>query len=73
MDTENLYSVIQEIDYTVGKLSYEKKDHEALLRLLELRNNLLEKYRPDPSIDWTIKNKKAQKVLAHFQWTAIFK
>jgi hypothetical protein len=73
MDTENLYSIIQELDSAVGKLSYEEKDQEALRRLLELRNNLLLKYRPDPSLDWTIKNKRAQKVLAHFQWTAVFK
>ncbi len=73
MDTESLYSVIQELDSAIGKLSFDKKDQEALHRLLELRNNLLLKYRPDPNVDWTIKNKKAQKLLAHFQWTPVFK
>jgi hypothetical protein len=73
MDTENLYSVIQELDSAIGKLSYEQKDQEALRRLLELRNNLLLKYRPDPNVDWTIKNKQAQKVLKYFKWDKIWK
>jgi hypothetical protein len=73
MDTENLYSIIQELDSAIGKLSFDKKDQEALCKLLELRNNLLIKYKPDPNIDWTIKNKRAQKILTHFQWTAIYK
>lgn len=73
MNTEAVHTVIEELDHAIGQLTCESSNEVALTRLLELRNNLLLKYKPDPNVDWSIKNKKAQYVLKHFQWTAVYK
>ena len=73
MNTETVHTVIEELDNAIGQLNCESSNEIALSRLLELRNNLLLKYKPDPNVDWSIKNKKAQHVLRHFKWTAVYK
>lgn len=73
MNTETVHTVIEELDHAIGQLNYESSNEVALTKLLELRNKLLLKYKPDPNVDWSIKNKKAQDVLKHFKWTTIYK
>ena len=73
MNTETVHTVIEELDNAIGQLTCESSDEVALSRLLELRNNLLLKYKPDPNVDWSIKNKKAQYVLKYFKWDKIWK
>ena len=71
MNTETVHTVIEELDNAIGQLTCESSHEVALSRLLELRNNLLLKYKPDPNVDWSIKNKKAQHVLKYFKWDKI--
>lgn len=73
MDSDTLYSVIQELDSKIGQLKCCSGNEKTLSSLLELRNNLLIKYKPNCSFDWSIINKQAQQVLMHFKWTAVYK
>lgn len=68
-----MYSLIQELDQQIGQLKLENKSAFVLANLLEIRNNLLLKYKPNPNKDWTITNKQALKVLEYFSWVAIYK
>lgn len=56
MDTETIYTIIQHIDHQISKVQLNKSNKCAVDHLFELRNDLLLKYRPDPSINWTFKN-----------------
>lgn len=73
MDTQTLRSIIDELDEQLGKINPNSSDKKAVERLLTLRNNIILKHKPDPSIDWTIKNKKALEVISSFQWVLDWK
>lgn len=58
MNTETVYTVIQHIDNQLSKVKLNNSNKVAIDHLLELRNDILIKYRPDSSYDWTLKNKR---------------
>ena len=73
MNQNKIHSLIQELDEQIGKLALEQKSAPILTTLLELRNNWIIKYEPDPQVDWAITNTKALRVLKHFRYTVIYK
>ncbi len=68
-----LRSIIQELDESIGRIKLDPEGQTTLSKLLELRNSMLLKYRPDPNLDWTITNKQTLNVLNYFNWTVIYK
>jgi hypothetical protein len=58
MNTETVYTIIQHIDKQLCKVELKKTNKCAIDHLFELRNDILLKYRPDPSLNWTFKNKE---------------
>jgi len=73
MNASSLYSIVQDIDEQIGSIKFQRSNAETIKRLLELRNNLIQKYLPSHDYDWTIHNKKAQEALRYFQWDLIWK
>ena len=73
MNTETVYSIVQELDYQISQVEKHKLNKTAVEHLLDLRNRLITKYMPDPNVNWTIRNKKALGVINFFnfelQWT----
>jgi hypothetical protein len=61
MDTETVHTVIHHLDNQLSKVELKESNKIAIDHLMELRNNLLLTYRPDPSFDWTFKNKRLLK------------
>lgn len=61
MNTETLYTVIKHIDDQLLKVKLIDINKSAVDHLFELRNNLILKYRPNPSYDWSFRNKKLLK------------
>lgn len=61
MNTDTLYTVIDHIDRQLSKVKLVEDNKIAVDHLFELRNNFLLTYKPDPSINWTFKNKRLLK------------
>lgn len=61
MNTETLHTVICHIDKQLSKVKLIDNNKTAVDHLFELRNNLILTYKPDPSINWTFKNKRLLK------------
>jgi hypothetical protein len=61
MDTETLYTIVHHIDAQLSKVELKDANKSAIRHLFDLRNNLLLTYRPDPSYDWSFKNKRLLK------------
>lgn len=61
MNTDTLYTIIDHIDRQLLKVKLVEHNKVAVDHLFELRNNLLLTYKPDPSINWTFKNKRLLK------------
>lgn len=68
MNTESIFTVIQHIDNQISDVELNESNRSAVQHLLELRNKFMVVYKPDPKIDWTIKNKKALKAIKFFDW-----
>jgi hypothetical protein len=68
MTSEAVFTVVQMLDKQLAKVELNESSRSAARHLLELRNQLMIVYKPDPTIDWTIQNKKALKVLNFFDW-----
>ena len=69
MNTKDISIVIDLIDKQL--CSIELKPHNKIVvnNLLELRNNILLKLKPDPNVDWTIKNNQLLKFFnKEIQW-----
>jgi urate oxidase len=73
MNTENLYTAIQEIDYEISLTTNHPSNRPVVERLLGMRNRLILKYKPCSSVDWTIQNKKALKRIKEFDWEVQWK
>lgn len=58
MGTESVYTIVDHIDRQLNKLKLVKTNKPAFVHLMDLRNNMLLVYRPNPQLDWTFKNKK---------------
>lgn len=61
MNTEIIHTVIQHIDNQLCKVELKDTNKCAIDHLFELRNNILLKYKPNPNLNWTFKNKKLLK------------
>ena len=58
MNTEVIHTFIHHIDNQLSKVELNKTNKCAVDHLLELRNNIILQYRPDPAYDWTFKSKR---------------
>ncbi len=61
MSTESVYLIVQLIDKQLSKIELKQTNLPAVQSLIQLRNCILQKFKPDSSINWTIKNKKLLK------------
>lgn len=61
MDTKTLYTIITHIDEQLSKIKLSDSNKSAADHLFDLRNKLILQYRPDPTYDWTFKNKRLLK------------
>lgn len=68
-----LYSIVQDLDEQISKIQLHNSSEAAIKHLLELRNNIIQKYEIDFPGKWTIQNPKAQKVLKFFGWELAWK
>jgi len=77
MDSDSLHCVIQDIDNHIASLIVDtkpsKQDETLLRHFLELRNDLLKKYSPDPKLEWEIQNEKTLKILKLLNWKCVWK
>ena len=73
MNTETLYTIIQEIDYEISLTAKHPSNRPVVECLIGMRNRLILKYKPDPSVDWTIQNKKSLKRIKEFDWEVQWK
>ena len=72
MNSEELYQVIKEIDNELDQIK-PKEFISSFGPLIRLRNKLLLKYKPCPSIDWEIKNSRVIKMLKKANWELCWK
>jgi hypothetical protein len=68
MQELDLFWIIQSIDKQIGKCSNNSLPFSAM-NLLELRNSIIRKFSPSGSLDWTIQDKQAIKILEKIKWT----
>lgn len=61
MNTEVLYTFVKHIDKQLTKVKLTDSNKSAVDHLFELRNSLILTYKPDPSYDWSFKNKRLLK------------
>ena len=77
MDSDSLHCVIQDIDNHIASFIVDtkpsKQDETLLRHFLDLRNDLLKKYSPDPKLGWEIQNKKTLKILKLLNWKCVCK
>lgn len=72
MDSNSLYQVVQDLDEYLGSVKPSELKEDLLKHFLELRNNLLKKYSPDPSLNWEIQNKNILKILNGLNWKRVW-
>ena len=72
MTTEEVYAVVQEIDKQL-ELINSKVFQNKFEPVVELRNRLILKYKPDPNLNWEIKNKRIIKALKKANWELVWR
>ena len=72
MDSNSLYQVVQDLDEYLGSVKPSELKEDLLKHFLELRNNLLKKYSPNPSLNWEIQNKNTLKILNNLNWKRVW-
>lgn len=71
MPETDLYWIIQSIDKQIAKCSNISLPSSAI-NLLELRNSIIRKFQPDLSLNWSIQDKQAIKILEKIKWTVSY-
>jgi hypothetical protein len=68
----DLYWIIQSIDKQIAKCSSNSLS-SSVINLLEVRNSIIRKFQPSSSsLDWSIQDKQAIKILEKIKWTVSY-
>jgi hypothetical protein len=71
MSEIDLYWIIQSIDKQIAKCSSNSLS-SSVINLLEVRNSIIRKFQPSSSLDWSIQDKQAIKILEKIKWTVSY-
>jgi len=73
MQESELLWIIQSIDQQIANINPNKNSlFPLVLPLLELRNNILQKFQPQNNLGWHIQNKRALEIISKIDYIPIY-